>query len=118
MVKFDGIFKRSLAKLSDDSLIAFHPSYYVRRYLDTQGMKQSELAKRLNVSEKVVSNLVHGKINLTDELAEGLALVFGTSTALWINLNRIYFEKKRKIEIQFKIKKRLANKQDIVQNTQ
>lgn len=91
-------------KISNDSLAAFHPGFYIKKYLDAQGMKQSELANRLNVSEKVVSNLVNGKINLTDDMAEGLALVFGTSVGLWLSLNKIYFDKKRKIEENKKIK--------------
>lgn len=91
-------------KISNDSLAAFHPGFYIKKYLDARGMKQSELANRLNVSEKVVSNLVHGEINLTDDLAEGLSLVFGTSVDLWMNLNKIYFDKKRKIEESKKVK--------------
>lgn len=85
-------------KISNDSLAAFHPGFYIKKYLDAQGMKQSELANRINVSEKVVSNLVNGKINLTDDLSEDLSLVFGTSVTLWVNINKIYFDKKREIE--------------------
>lgn len=91
-------------RISNDSLMAFHPGFYIKKYLNAQGMKQSELAKRLNVSEKTVSNLVNGEINLTDDLAEGLSLVFGTSVDLWMNLNKIYFDKKREIEESKKIK--------------
>lgn len=91
-------------KISNDSLIAFHPGFYIKKYLSAQGMKQSELANRLNVSEKVVSNLVNGQINLTEDLANGLALVFGTSAKLWMNLNKRYFDKKHEIEETQKIK--------------
>ncbi|WP_125567525.1 addiction module antidote protein, HigA family [Companilactobacillus insicii] len=89
-----------MLKISNDNLIAFHPGYYVKRYLDDQDMKQSELADRLNTNEKRASELVNGKIELDDNLIEGLALVFGTSESMWKNLNDKYLKIKEQINRQ------------------
>jgi len=60
-------------------------------------MKQSELAERLNISEKTVSYLVNGQMNVDNDMADKLALVLGTSPILWKNLNNKYLETKDKI---------------------
>ena len=55
-------------KIEYEELIAFHPGYYVKNYIEEQGITQEELAKRLQVTPKYVSDLVNGRINLTDEM--------------------------------------------------
>lgn len=90
-------------KVSYEELIAFHPGYYVREIIENQEMTQDELAKRLQTSGKYVSDLLNGRINLTDEMALKLSIVFGTSTELWLNLNKSYIEKKLEIERRIKV---------------
>ncbi len=85
-------------KVEYQELIAFHPGYYIKDYIEEQGITQEELAKRLQTTPKYVSDLVNGKINLTDEMALRLSIVFGTSVKLWLNLNQKYIEKKLEIE--------------------
>lgn len=85
-------------KIEYEELIAFHPGYYVKDYIDDQGITQEELAKRLQTTPKYVSDLVNGRINLTDEMVLRLSIVFGTSTTMWLNLNQKYIEKKLEIE--------------------
>ena len=85
-------------KIEYEELIAFHPGYYVKDYIEDQGITQEELAKRLQTTPKYVSDLVNGRINLTDEMVLKLSIVFGTSTAMWLNLNQKYIEKKIEIE--------------------
>ena len=85
-------------KIEYEELIAFHPGYYVKNYIEEQGITQEELAKRLQVTPKYVSDLVNGRINLTDEMVLKLSIVFGTSTTMWLNLNQKYIEKKLEIE--------------------
>lgn len=87
-------------KLLYKDLIAFHPGYYVKELIEAQGMSQDELAKRLQTSGKYVSDLVNGRINLTDEMVLKLSIVFGTSTTMWLNLNKTFIEKKLEIERQ------------------
>ena len=90
-------------KIEYQELIAFHPGYYVKDYIDELGITQEELAKRLQTTPKYVSDLVNGRINLTDEMVLKLSIVFGTSTKLWLNLNRSYIEKKLEIERREKL---------------
>lgn len=92
-----------MSKIEYQELIAFHPGYYVKDYIDEQGITQEELAKRLQTTPKYVSDLVNGRINLTEEMVLKLSIVFGTSTTMWLNLNRTYIEKKLEIDYRIKI---------------
>ena len=85
-------------KIEYEELIAFHPGYYRKDYIEEQGITQEEFAKRLQTTPKYVSNLVNGRINLTDEMALKMSSVFGTSETMWLNLNKNYIEKKLEIE--------------------
>ena len=85
-------------KIEYEELIAFHPGYYIKDYIEEQGIMQEEFAKRLQTTPKYVSDLVNGRINLTDEMALKLSSVFGTSETMWLNLNKNYIEKKLEIE--------------------
>ena len=85
-------------KIEYEELIAFHPGYYIKEYIEDQGITQEEMAKRLQTTPKYVSDLVNGRINLTDEMVLKLSVVCGTSTTLWLNLNQKYIEKKLEIE--------------------
>lgn len=85
-------------KMEYQELIAFHPGYYVKEYIDEQGITQEELAKRLQTTPKYVSDLVNGRANLSEEMVLRLSIVFGTSTKMWLNLNQRYIEKKLEIE--------------------
>ena len=92
-------------KIEYEELIAFHPGYYVKDYIEDQGITQEELAKRLQTTPKYVSDLVNGRINLTDEMVLKLSIVFGTSTTMWLNLNQKYIEKKLEIEKRIQLDK-------------
>ena len=85
-------------KIEYEELIAFHPGYYMKDYIEEQGITQEEFAKRLQTTPKYVSDLVNGRINLTDEMALKMSSVFGTSETMWLNLNKNYIEKKLEIE--------------------
>lgn len=91
-----------MVKLEYNNQIAFHPGYYIKEMLEYEEMSQPELASRLQISEKDMSDLLHGKTNLSDEMAMNLSIVFGTSVSLWLDLNQKYLEKK--LEIQRKNK--------------
>jgi len=102
-----------MLKISNDNLIAFHPGYYIKQYLDDQSMNQRELADRLNTNEKRVSELVNGKIELDSNLIESLALVLGTSETLWKNLNDKYLETKAQIEKQNRLEQEKTIQKEI-----
>lgn len=82
------------------NIIAFHPGYYVQELLGEFAMSQKELAQRLDTTEKTVSLLLNGKAPLSNRMANGLAIVFGTSVNLWLNLNAQYNAKIIEIDRQ------------------
>ena len=45
-------------KIEYQELIAFHPGYYVKDYIDEQGITQEELAKRIGKSREYVANML------------------------------------------------------------
>ena len=65
-----------------DEVIAFHPGYYVKRYIVEKKMTYQDFAEKLQTTPEVVDDLVHERIVLTDEMALQLSLFFGTSTFL------------------------------------
>lgn len=81
-----------------EEIIAFHPGYYVKEMIEEYDMSQKELAKRLDTTEKTVSELINGNINLQDDMALKLSIVFDTSIDLWFNINFTYIKKRQEIE--------------------
>ncbi len=87
-------------KIEYEELIAFHPGYYVKEMIEERGISQEELAKCLCKSTKDVDGLLSGEIEINEELAHKLALLFGTSSSLWLALNTSFINKKVEIEKQ------------------
>ena len=80
------------------NIIAFHPRYYIQETIEDLEMTQEEFAIRLGTSAKTISKLVNGEINLSNDIADKLSNMFGTSIDLWLNLQITY--EKKKIEIK------------------
>ena len=74
-------------------ITAFHPGYYVEEAIQDMNISQSELAKRLGVSERTLSLFIDGQIDVSYNLARRLSIVLGTSIKFWFNLQRIYNNK-------------------------
>jgi len=86
------------------NLIAFHPGYYIKDMIEEMNMTQSELAKRLDTTDKTISKLINGEISLSDEIAQKLSNMLGTSAKFWLNMQATYdakiIEIKRQKEIE------------------
>lgn len=75
-----------------NNTIIFHPGRYIEDIIDDMGITQSEFAKKLNITENTLGQLINGLIPLSEDLAEKLSKLTGTSTKLWLNLQQKYDE--------------------------
>ena len=81
------VCKRDVAYAPD---VVFPPGETLLEVLENRGMSQDELAKRINRSTKVVSDLVSGKERITNAMARELEPVLGVPFMLWVNLQHAY----------------------------
>jgi addiction module HigA family antidote len=64
-----------------------HPGELLREEtLPAAGITQSELATRLGVSRRAVSDLIHERRSVNPDLAHRLARVFATTPEFWLRL--------------------------------
>jgi len=77
---------------------AFEPDYIVppgttlKEVLDTKGMSQADLALRLGMAEKTVSQIINGIAPISFETSEKLELVTGTPASFWNRRELTYRE--------------------------
>lgn len=82
------------------SFVATPPGVTIREQLNERKMSQREFAARMNLSEKHVSKLINGDVQLTPEMAVKLEIVLGAPASFWNNLETAYREKVIKIEAE------------------
>lgn len=75
------------------SYIATPPGATIKEQLNDRGMSQKEFATRMDMSEKHISKLINGEVQLTPETAVRLEMVLGVPAKFWNNLEAIYREK-------------------------
>lgn len=82
------------------SYIATPPGATIKEQLNDRGMSQKEFAVRMDMSEKHISKLINGIVQLTPEVAVRLEMVLGVPAKFWNNLEAIYREKIVKAEAE------------------
>jgi HTH-type transcriptional regulator/antitoxin HigA len=82
------------------SFIATPPGATIKEQLNDRGMSQKEFAARMDMSEKHISKLINGVVQLTPEVAVRLEVVLGVPAKFWNNLEAIYREKLIKVEAE------------------
>jgi addiction module HigA family antidote len=66
-----------------------HPGELLREEtLPASGLTQSELATRLGVSRRAVTDLIHERRSVNPDLAHRLARVFDTTPEFWLRLQK------------------------------
>ena len=65
---------------------AIPPGSLIARELDARGWTQEDLARSTGRPELEIAEIVSGASRVTPEIAQELAAAFGTSQALWLNL--------------------------------
>ena len=66
------------------------PGEFVLEECRERGWSRRDLTKKSGLSEAVLNQLVWGILSLDETVAEALAGAFGTSAALWLNLEKRY----------------------------
>lgn len=94
--------------MKNQTYIATPPGATIREQLAERGMNQKEFAARMSLSEKHVSRLLNGSVQLTPEVAFRLELVLGVPAKFWNNLEMIYREKLIKIEAEKQMERETA----------
>ena len=59
-------------------------------FLKPIGLSQNQLARKLHVPAGRINDIIRGKRGITRDTAARLAIYFGTSVDLWINLQARY----------------------------
>ena len=79
--------------IKSPSYITTPPGATIKEQLTDRGMSQKEFAVRMDMSEKRISKLITGDVQLTPETAVRLEMVLGIPAKFWNNLEAIYREK-------------------------
>lgn len=82
------------------SFIATPPGATIKEQLNDREMSQKEFAARMDMSEKHISKLINGEVQLTSEVAVRLEVVLGVPAKFWNNLEAIYREKLIKVKAE------------------
>ena len=73
-----------------------HPGEIISDILEERNLTQKELAQRAGVSEAFLSDVIHGKKDISKELAWNLECALDVPRSFWLNLQANYdAEKKR-----------------------
>ena len=72
--------------------IAVPPGATIREQLENRDIPQKEFALRMGMSEKNISSLINGKVELTPEVALRLESVLGLPARFWNNMESVYRE--------------------------
>ena len=82
------------------SYIATPPGATIKEQLEDRNMTQKEFAVRMGMSEKHISRLINGDVQLTPDMAFRLETVLGVPANFWNNLEAIYRDKIIKAEAE------------------
>lgn len=74
------------------SFIAVPPGETIKEMLEDRSISQKEFASRIGMSEKHVSKLINGDVQLTMDVAKRLETVLGPSVQFWCKLEAFYRE--------------------------
>ncbi len=84
--------------LHSKNTVAIPPGYTIKEQLEIKGMMQKDFAQRMDLSEKHISHLINGKVELTQDVALRLEYVLGIPAGFWNNLEAIFREKLLKVK--------------------
>ena len=83
------------------SFIATPPGATIKEQLLDRGLSQKEFAVRMGMSEKHISKLINGEVQLTPDVAVRLEMVLGIPAKFWNKLEATYREKLVKANAEY-----------------
>lgn len=86
--------------LKSHNTIAIPPGATIKEQLNYHDLTQKEFALRMNISEKHISKLINGEVQLTPEVAIRLEMVLGVPAHFWNKLEANYREKIIKVNLE------------------
>ena len=86
--------------MNSKSYIATPPGATIKELLEDSGISQKEFAARMDLSERQVSMLIIGDVQLTPEVANRLEAVLWVPAKFWNKLEAIYRDKLFKIKAE------------------
>ena len=86
--------------MDKNNYIAIAPGETIKEQLNNRGMSQKEFAIRMGMSEKHISHLINGKVELTVDMSIRLESVLGIPAKFWSNLEALYREQLARIELE------------------
>ena len=72
--------------------IAVPPGATIKEQLEDRGISQKEFAVRMDMSEKHISRLINGDVQLTTDMSIRLETVLGVPAGFWSKLEALYRE--------------------------
>lgn len=85
--------------------VAVPPGATIKEQLDNRGMSQKEFATRMGMSEKHISRLINGKVELTPDAALRLESVLGVPAKFWNNMESLYREQLSRVKAELESEK-------------
>ena len=80
------------------SFIATPPGATIKEQLEDRGLSQKDFAFRMDMSEKHISKLINGEVQLTPSAARRLEMVLGIPSSFWLSLEATYRDKLAKVQ--------------------
>lgn len=80
------------------SFIATPPGATIKEQLVDRGLSQKDFAFRMDMSEKHISKLINGEVQLTPSVARRLEMVLGIPSSFWLSLEARYRDKLAQVE--------------------
>ncbi|WP_429971366.1 hypothetical protein ACQW5G_01735 [Fructilactobacillus sp. Tb1] len=90
---------------TDGHMTAVHPGTHIRDFIEVGLYSQKELAIRMCISEKKLSELINGKCELNPELQVKIAIATGTKVSQWKRLNDGFHRDLAEIRLKQQLKK-------------
>ena len=77
-----------------------HPGSVILDEIEARSVKQKDIAKKTNISPTMLSDLIHGRRNISAEVALKLEFAFKISAMFWLSFqNKFDLDKSRKKEL-------------------